>query len=767
MKRRHFLQFAGSALAATGLSQTRFLSQAHRYGKALAQGTPRKLALLIGVNQYTDPLVSNLNGCLTDVEMHYQLLVNRFGFNPSDVLQLTDATPDMLPTRANILQAFEEHLIQQAQDGDVVVVHYSGHGSRVTDPTPTAGTQCPEESALTGLNGTLVPRDARVVAEKGSELAVTDIMGRSLFLLTERLQTENITLVLDSCFAGASTRGNAKVRAATGDRLSRQTGFSLVPSEEELEQQRRWLAELEWDEAEFSRRRSRGIAKGVAMGSASCNQEAYELPYDEGSQVAGAFTYLLTSYLWQMPTVETARAIQTNLVRSTRIAVQGRGSQVPTFEEKPSSNNLSRPLYFNQAPPAIAPFAEAVVKSVTGSQIEFWLGGLSYQTLKLAREGTVYTVLDPATTQALGEVVLRSRNGLLAYGELGDGSSVVVTPGMLLREKVAAIADPILRIGVDSSLESERQATETALGTVLSQGGSNRVQVLPVDQRSDVEYVLARVSEDLRTNLSPGGMVPPLGTVGLFTADLSRLVPNSIGAVNETAPAAVIRLRPRLVNLLVNRVLQDLASTNSDLQVQGQIASSRADGPVIPISGRSSSRANERQFSTEVSLLPYRVNDRLTINVTNQESEAVYLSFLVIDGNGNIVVLHPANWDSPDEAARIDAGESVTIPRVEDGVEFRVTGAGFVELLTIMSRVPLRGLLRSLQTLARNRGDRSGAVGFGEGDPLNLLTNLLGDVDQVSRSGRNIGVYQIGTQDTAVDSSAIAAFSTVIEIVEE
>ena len=127
MKRRHFLQFAGSTLGAIGLSQTSFLQQAHQFNRAVAQSTPRKLALLIGIDSYPDSSVPNLSGCLTDIEMQYQLLVHRYGFNPGDVLKVADGEA-MEPTRDNILQAFEEHLIAQARPGDVVVVHYSGHG---------------------------------------------------------------------------------------------------------------------------------------------------------------------------------------------------------------------------------------------------------------------------------------------------------------------------------------------------------------------------------------------------------------------------------------------------------------------------------------------------------------------------------------------------------------------------------------------------------------------------------------------------------------
>jgi hypothetical protein len=43
-------------------------------------------------------------------------------------LVLTDDTP-LKPTRANILQAFEEHLIAQARPGDVVVFQALHNGN--------------------------------------------------------------------------------------------------------------------------------------------------------------------------------------------------------------------------------------------------------------------------------------------------------------------------------------------------------------------------------------------------------------------------------------------------------------------------------------------------------------------------------------------------------------------------------------------------------------------------------------------------------------
>ena len=371
MKRRHFLQGSASALAAISLSQTRFRHQADRYGRVLAQETPRKLALLVGINHYPDPIIGDLKGCVTDVEMQYHLLVHRFGFVPDDILMLTtDATEDWRqPTRANIINAFETHLIEQAGPDDVVVFHYSGHGSTVQDPSPITVAACGQPNP-DGVNGTLVPIDITSIGQSGEEIVVPDIMGRSLFLLMARLQTEHQTVVLDSCFSGAGTRGTGRVRAANS-RLSR-AGVTLVASEEELEQQRRWMTDLGLDEEAFRQRRALGIAKGVALGSASCNQLALEFPYDQGKS-AGTFTYLLTSYLWQLPTTEMVATLQANLIRATKAAtvLHKRHLQVPIFEYKPQSHHAQQPLYFLEM---TRPFADGVIITVMGEQIEFWLG---------------------------------------------------------------------------------------------------------------------------------------------------------------------------------------------------------------------------------------------------------------------------------------------------------------------------------------------------------------------------------------------------------
>lgn len=125
ISRRDFFLFTGSILASLGISECRIIKQGNRYAQVLAQDTPRKLALLVGINKYPNtPRSSDLYGCVTDVEMQQELLIHRFGFKKSDILSLTsDESLDKQPKRNNILTAFEEHLIKQAKPGDVVVFH--------------------------------------------------------------------------------------------------------------------------------------------------------------------------------------------------------------------------------------------------------------------------------------------------------------------------------------------------------------------------------------------------------------------------------------------------------------------------------------------------------------------------------------------------------------------------------------------------------------------------------------------------------------------
>ena len=207
--------------------------------------------MLVGINKYPN---LPLRGCLTDVELQRHLLIYRFGFNPKDIYTLTDEKA----TRDGILAAFEEYLINQVKPGDVVVYHYSGHGSQALDPDPIVVDPTNQNP---GINSTFVPFDGDLSDEeltKGS--VVKDIMGHTLFLLMSAVKSENFTAILDSCYSGGGVR-KLTVRARKDSPNSQ--NIQISPAEKAY--QEKWLSRLKLSRTEFIRRYREGVAKGVVL----------------------------------------------------------------------------------------------------------------------------------------------------------------------------------------------------------------------------------------------------------------------------------------------------------------------------------------------------------------------------------------------------------------------------------------------------------------------------------------------------------------------
>lgn len=713
IKRRHFLQGAGSMLAALGLSQWDVMQQGDRYGRVLAQSTSRKLALLVGVNQYANG-IRGLQGCLTDVDLQRELLLHRFGFQRQDILAISD-TESLKPTRANILEAFEQHLIKQAQPGDVVVFHFSGHGSLLLDPSPNALYKNAQGQAV---NGTLVPSD-----RLSQDNQVQDIMGRSLFLLMQALQTDSVTAVLDSCHSGGGTRGNLTVRAIS----SRLDSSEIVaPSAMELDYQKRWLADLKLSEAEFNQRRQK-IAKGVVIGSTSYDQLAADAPF--GDFHAGAFTYLLTRYLWQQTANDSVESLLTQLSLSTNdVAKSAQVMQVPIYEANPKSNE-QQPIYFSRP---VVPYAEAVVRQVSPGQVEFWLGGLSSRSLGMAKAGSVFTVID-RTGQAVGEIEQTDRRGLVAVGKVRQGQ---VVPGMLLRETVRGIpTDLKLRLGVDASVAIEQ--VRSALQP------SDRVELLPVDQTSVMDYLLGRMTPALLKQLPKGVERPVVGSIGLFTSGLEPIAPTFGSTDQEMVAAAIDRLRPRLKSLLAGRILQ--LAVGSDGAKRLNVATA-----VVPAGG-----------ATAMAATRFKTGTNIQVKVRNAEQRNLYMAVLVIGSSGKITVLYPY-WEAPEDAALLKPGQELAVPQAGDSYEFGLKGSGgFLEVMTIASTKPLRDALKGIQAIARGRGIGTRSLVPLEEDSLAVVGDLLGDFDRHTREAD----IEVKGNVRAVDATQMTAISTLIQVV--
>lgn len=147
------------------------------------------IALLIGINEYP-PGVSNLLGCVRDVENMEALLTTNYTAYRPEIVTLTDEQA----SRANVLLAFREHL-GKAKPGDTIYFHYSGHGSLENAP-PEFWDFFPNRQ-----NSTLVLADSR--KDGGLDLANKELA----ILMHELASTQaDIVSVVDACHAGSPTR---------------------------------------------------------------------------------------------------------------------------------------------------------------------------------------------------------------------------------------------------------------------------------------------------------------------------------------------------------------------------------------------------------------------------------------------------------------------------------------------------------------------------------------------------------------------------------
>ena len=149
-----------------------------------------KWALLIGINQYPNLAPrGQLSGCVHDVEVMQQLLMDSFNFPKDNVTVLTDRQA----TRKGILTAMND-LVQRVGQDDVVVVHYSGHGSQMTDL---------EGDEPDGLDETIVPYDSGRAPYENRDIKDDEIY---LWLKSLTARTSSVTLVFDCCHSGTITR---------------------------------------------------------------------------------------------------------------------------------------------------------------------------------------------------------------------------------------------------------------------------------------------------------------------------------------------------------------------------------------------------------------------------------------------------------------------------------------------------------------------------------------------------------------------------------
>ncbi|KAI1746426.1 caspase domain-containing protein [Xylaria scruposa] len=183
---------------------------------------PQKWAVLIAVNFYMPGKVrhpvyaGSLRGCVNDVEIAEHYLINHQHVDPQRILKLTASFPTAIdsdrpaepkeqwPTYENIKLALER-VTGDAKRGDIVYIHYSGHGGRAVTIVPNLK---PGNSALLhrpGIDEALIPTDFN---QGGRYLRDVELACLLKVMVNKGL---HVTVVLDNCHSGGMGRDGAEL----------------------------------------------------------------------------------------------------------------------------------------------------------------------------------------------------------------------------------------------------------------------------------------------------------------------------------------------------------------------------------------------------------------------------------------------------------------------------------------------------------------------------------------------------------------------------
>lgn len=142
-----------------------------------------KRALLIGINRYRIP-GADLRGCVNDVNNMQAVLTQYYGFEAGGIKTLLDYDA----TKKNIMAGIRD-LIAGTKKGDVLLLHYSGHGANVPDDDGDEADHRDEILCPTDLDWKDPLRDDWL---------------RTTF---DRMKPGvSLTVIMDCCYSGSNTR---------------------------------------------------------------------------------------------------------------------------------------------------------------------------------------------------------------------------------------------------------------------------------------------------------------------------------------------------------------------------------------------------------------------------------------------------------------------------------------------------------------------------------------------------------------------------------
>lgn len=707
--RRQFLQAGlASLIGWQFITRDRVALAADQFVRQATGTTLRKRALLIGINQYDakddSPNSSQnfsqnnpsgwlpLHGCVNDVELQRELLIYRFGFSPQDIVTLTDREA----TRTNINNAINEHLVAQTLPDDLVMVHFSGHGSRL------------------GNYNTLVPVDSGLPQKLEN---LQDITLREWQSWLKEITTDRLLCVIDAGFyyPNFSAIGNFRLRSRIG-----RSDWQAPQNIQQIEKQ----------------------VIGTVLRAASGDMLCADAQWSGFS--SGAFTYALVQQLWQITPATTIHVVMSNL--ATTLDRQVLHNENLSIHKQVAAMVEADPV--KKKTIATSTFAELLASPNFGSDgvitnasdrrnAEVSLAGLPINVLSNYIAGSILQVLPikadlPTVANASDDsaippkqiatspqtiVQVKSRNGFNAKVEvLNDyGLNPKLETGQTLQEVKRAISHNIkLAIALDAGLSKiERVDATSAFSTLPNMFGVNANE-----QCADCLFGVQSAS------------------YGLFTVGHTPIL-GSFGSVGESVGVAIKRLQPFLESLLAAKLIratENQATSHLDVRVTLK-AMLGADERSVTLASRTSARANlvplNNDVNNTVRTKAINIGDRLECQIENFSDQPLYVRIFCLDPRSKLLTPNFIATPYANDGV-ISPTETLTIPYPKAPMNWAVSAPqGMVDVQVVISRSPLLQVAKTLEASQRQSSSLNGLMAVP--NPLQVAQALLEDLGHASK----------------------------------
>jgi hypothetical protein len=266
--------------------------------------TMARRAVLIGINKYRVP-GADLRGCVNDVRNLQGVLTTYYGFAAKDIVLLTDYDA----TKTAMEKAIGK-LVSGAKKGDVLLLHYSGHGSNVPDDAGDEADKRDEILCPTDLDWKDPLRD--------------DWLRKTFNTLRAGVA---LTVIMDCCHSGTNTR-------------------AILPPDAPIKE--RYLPSP-WDlVATESGRKLRGTVKGELRSSPRATRRKSDVVHADICEllvtgcrdtqtsadafIKGTYNGALTYYLVESIKEANGRLSYRELHKQTLAKLKGDYDQVPQLE---------------------------------------------------------------------------------------------------------------------------------------------------------------------------------------------------------------------------------------------------------------------------------------------------------------------------------------------------------------------------------------------------------------------------------------------------